>query len=355
MTKKATRRGILTAGGTALLCGLAGCSTSVSTSSTPNNATESGEAAATTESRTTAVYEATIDAVVLVRTASGRGTGLLIDGSHIVTNAHVVGNADEVAVRFREGEWSVASVLGVDPHSDLAALGAESVPETADPVAFSDKSATVGQRVLAIGNPYNLDGTVTTGIISGVNRSIPAPSGYDIPDAIQTDAPVNPGNSGGPLVAVDDGEVLAVINSGGGDNIGFGISAALAQRVVPELIETGDYDHPYMGISFEDVTPIVADANGLEEPRGLLVVRLDPDGPAVGTLQPSTDIEIVGNRRVTVGGDILLDIDGTPIKTSEDLGSYLALQTRPGDVVDLRVWRDGEEMTVPFELGKRPL
>jgi S1-C subfamily serine protease len=355
MTEQTTRRGVLAAGGAALLGGLAGCSTSVSTSSPPANATEPSDDTAPPESRATAVYEATIDAVVLVRTGSGSGTGFLIDESRIVTNAHVVGDADRVAVRFREGEWSVAQVLGVDPHSDLAALSAESVPETAASVAFSDESATVGQSVLAIGNPYNLEGTVTKGIVSGVNRSIPAPSGYDIPDAIQTDAPVNPGNSGGPLVAVDDGEVLAVINSGGGDNIGFGISAALAKRVVPRLIETGDYDHPYMGISFDDVTPVVAETNGIAEPSGLLVVRLDPDGPAVGALQPSPGVEIVGNRRVPVGGDILLAIDGTPIKTSEDLGSYLALKTRPGDVVDLRVWRDGEETTVPFELGKRPL
>jgi S1-C subfamily serine protease len=355
MTEQPTRRGILAAGGAALLGGLAGCSTPISTSSPPANATESSDDAAQPESRVTAVYEATIDAVVLVRAGSGTGTGFLIDGSHIVTNAHVVGDADRVAVRFREGEWSVGSVLGVDPHSDLAALSAEDVPETAASVAFSDESATVGQSVLAIGNPYNLEGSVTKGIVSGVNRSIPAPSGYDIPDAIQTDAPVNPGNSGGPLVAIDDGAVLAVINSGGGDNIGFGISAALAERVVPRLIETGDYDHPYMGISFDDVTPVVAETNGIAEPSGLLVVRLDPDGPAVGTLQPSTGVEIVGNRRVPVGGDILLSIDETPIKTSEDLGSFLALQTRPGDVVDLRVWRDGEEITVPFELGKRPL
>jgi S1-C subfamily serine protease len=355
MTEKFTRRRLLGVGGTALLGGLAGCSTSVSTSSPPANATEPSDETGTPEPRTTAVYEDTIDAVVLVKTGSGSGTGFLIDRSHIVTNAHVVGDADRVAVRFRVGVWSVGRVLGVDLHSDLAALSAETVPETTDPVAFSDESATVGQRVLAIGNPYNLNGTVTSGIVSGVNRSIPAPSGYDIPDAIQTDAPVNPGNSGGPLVAIDDGAVLAVINSGGGDNIGFGISAALAQRVVPQLIETGDFDHSYMGVSFDDVTPVVAETNGIEEPTGLLIVRLDPDGPAVGTLQPSTGFDIVGNRRVPVGGDILLAIDGSPIKTSEDLNSYLALQTRPGDVVDLRVWRDGEETTIRFELGQRPL
>jgi len=150
------------------------------------------------------------------------------------------------------------------------------------------------------------------------------------------------------------GRVVAVINSKRGDNIAFGISAALTQRVVPELIETGNYDHPYMGVSFTDVTPAIAQANELEDPRGLLVVRVAPTGPADGVLRPSTDVRAVDGQRVRVGGDVILAVDGTRLRTTEDLGSYLALETRPGDTVELEVIREGRTRTVELQLGTRP-
>jgi len=277
---------------------------------------------------------------------------LVIQWSHIVTNAHVVGSSDTVQVRFNEGTWSSGTVQGSDPHSDLAVIRVDSVPESATPLTLIDKNPAIGQEVVAIGNPYNLDGTVTTGIVSGTDRLIPSPAGYQIPDSVQTDAAVNPGNSGGPLMSLDEG-VVAVINSGGGDNIAFGISSALVQRVVPQLIDTGSYDHAYMGVSLENVTPSIAAANDVSEPQGQLVVETTPGGPVDEVLQPST-LRIVNGGRVPVGGDIILEIEGVAMDTFEDLASYLALQTSPGDTIDVTILRDGSEQTVEVTLDSRP-
>jgi S1-C subfamily serine protease len=299
------------------------------------------------------VYQETIDSVVLVQTDEGAGTGFIYDNTHVVTNAHVVGEAASTEIRFSEGQWTTGEVVGTDRHSDLAVIAVETVPERATPLSFIDGETEVGQNVVAIGNPFSFDGTATAGIVSGVDRSIPSPTGFTIPDAIQTDAAVNPGNSGGPLMSLE-GRIVAVINSGGGDNLGFGISAPLARRVIPELIETGSYEHSYMGVSFANVTPDIAEANGMDEPRGLLVDEVVDDGPAAGVLQPSEESETVDGTQLPVGGDVMLALDGTELLTSEDLGNYLALQTRPGDTVELTILRDGSEQSVEMTLGTRP-
>ncbi|MFC7044204.1 S1C family serine protease [Halobacteriaceae archaeon GCM10025711] len=225
--------------------------------------------------------------VVLVTTGAGQGTGFVFDDGHVVTNAHVVGTAGTAQMRFREGEWRTGEVVGTDAYSDLAAISLPDRPAYAAPLPFIDGDPVVGQEVVVLGNPFGLDGTATTGIVSGVNRSIPSPAGFSIPDAVQTDAAVNPGNSGGPIVSLDD-EVIAVINSGGGDNVAFGISAALTRRVVPELVASGEYEHAYMGVSLRDVTPAVATANDLDRPRGVIVEGVVPGGPADGVLRGAT-------------------------------------------------------------------
>jgi len=318
-----------------------------------------GSSAATTrppadvDSPYAAVYQSGIDSVVLVRAGDGQGTGWLYDDSVVVTNQHVVGVSDAVDVRFNDGEWRTGSVLGTDPHSDLAAVEVPDPPSGAGaPLALQSGAPVVGQEVVAIGNPFALNGSVTTGVVSGTDRAIPAPTGYRIPDAVQTDAAVNPGNSGGPLMSLD-GEVVAVVNSGGGDNIGFGISAALTERVVPSLVETGDYEHSYVGLSFTAVTPAVAEANGLDEARGLLVVSVDPTGPSADVMRGSDDTAFVDGRRVRVGGDVVLAVDDTTVDTFEELLSLLALRTSPGDTVTVEFLRDGERRTVDVELGVR--
>lgn len=300
----------------------------------------------------TDVYRETIPSVVLITTGQGQGTGFLYDDNHIVTNAHVVGRASSTKVRFDDGRWTSATVEGTDLHSDLAVLSVDTVPESATPLSFVQTQPVIGQEVIAIGNPYNLDGSVTSGIISGLNRLIPSPAGYQIPDAIQTDAAVNPGNSGGPLMSLDN-RVLGVVNSKRGDNIAFGISGALTQRVVSALIETGEYEHAYMGVSLDTVTPAIADANDMDRPRGLLVVQTVRGGPAAGVFEQS-EIETVGGQRVPVGGDVILEVDGTQIESMEDLASYLALQTSPGETIQVTVLRDGTETTVALQLAARP-
>jgi S1-C subfamily serine protease len=349
-----TRRQFLKAGSVTLTAALAGCS-NVSSSGTEPSQPENQQVNSTSQnkgSKYTQVYRETIPSVVLVDTGQGQGTGFLYNNAHIVTNAHVVGTTSETQLRFHDGTWSDGTVLGTDFHSDLAVISVDEVPESTEPLSFVQNSPVIGQEVVAIGNPYNLDGTVTSGIISGLDRLIPSPAGYQIPNAIQTDAAVNPGNSGGPLMSLDGG-VIGVVNSKRGDNIAFGISAALTQRVVPELIETGEYEHAYMGVSLQNVTPTIAEANEMSEPRGLLVVQTVRGGPADGVLQPS-DIEFVNGARVPVGGDVILTIDGEPMSSFEDLASYLALQTRPGDTLEMTILRDETEQTVDLTLVSRP-
>lgn len=250
------RRRFLELCGASTLAALAGCSSSApqegetAIAGTPQSTAERAEL----DGPYAELYRETIDSVVLVRAGNSQGTGFVYDDAHVVTNAHVVGRASEASIRFNEGDWSTGDVVGTDPHSDLAVVELNSLPDPATPLAFADDEPVIGQEVVAIGNPYNLNGSATTGVVSGVDRLIPSPTGYRIPDAIQTDAAVNPGNSGGPLMSLD-GSVLAVINSGGGENIAFGISAALTQRVVPELVQSGDYDHAYVGASFTNATP----------------------------------------------------------------------------------------------------
>ncbi|MHC3381994.1 S1C family serine protease [Haloarcula sp. H-GB5] len=288
----------------------------------------------------------------MVDTGQEQGTGFLYNKTHVVTNAHVAGNATEAQLQFHNGTWSDGIVQGTDSHSDLAVISVTDAPDSAQPLAFVQDLPVIGQEVVAIGNPYNLNGTVTSGIISGLDRLIPSPAGYRIPDAIQTDAAVNPGNSGGPLMSLD-GNVIGVVNSKQGDNIAFGISAALTQRVVPELIESGSYEHAYMGVSLQKVTPTIAEANDMSEPRGLLIVQTVRGGPADGVLQPS-DIEFVDGVQIPVGGDVILAIDGERMSSFEDLASYLALQTRPGDTLQVTILRDGEERMVELSLVARP-
>jgi S1-C subfamily serine protease len=352
-----SRRRVLKIGGIALTVGLAGCNAPLSSSDsdespTPSQSPEPTRRLSRTDSGYARVYRNAISSVVLVDAGQGQGTGFQYDNRHIVTNAHVVGNASTVQLRYHDGTWSEGEVRGTDRHSDLAVIAATDVPEQATPLPLAETPPAVGQEVVTIGNPYNLDGSVSSGLVSGVDRLIPSPAGYRIPDAIQTDAAVNPGNSGGPLMSLD-GAVLGVVNAKRGDNIAFGISAALARRVVPGLVEDGAYDHAYLGVSLANVTPTVAEANGLDEPRGLAVVQTVRASPADDTLRPGT-IEYIDGARVPVGGDILLAADERTVRSVEDLASHLALQTKPGETLALTVLRDGNERTVETELVARP-
>jgi S1-C subfamily serine protease len=271
----------------------------------------------------------------------------------MVTNEHVVAGASEFYIRFSETDWREVSVVGTDVYSDLAVLGLDDVPEGVTAPPMLDSTPDIGTRVVAIGNPFGLSGSVSEGIVSGVDRTLEGANNFSIAAGIQTDAAVNPGNSGGPLVNLD-GDVVGVINSGGGDNVGFAISSQLVQRVVPALIEDGNYDHPYMGVTLQDVSPLIAEANDLDDASGVYIDSAVPDGPADGVLEGSTGSEPIDGYDVPVGGDIVRQLDDTDIATRGDLATYLALETSPGDTMAVTVQRDGDEQTVDLTVGTRP-
>ncbi|SEO82838.1 serine protease, S1-C subfamily, contains C-terminal PDZ domain [Halogranum amylolyticum] len=356
---KASRRRFLAGLGSVALGASAGCSSPRSRAPTASPTGDDATSQATVgDEPYTRAYRSVVASVVLVRVygtdgRAGQGSGFVYDDRHLVTNEHVVRGSSEVRVRFREGEWAVADVVGTDVYSDLAVLRVPNRPDYATPLSLVESEPPVGTRVVAVGAPFDLGGSVSAGIVSGQDRALPSAAGFTIPDAVQTDAAVNPGNSGGPLVTLD-GEVAGIINSGGGDNIGFAISAALARRVVPALVEDGRYDHPFVGVQLQEVSPLVAEANDLGRARGVVVVRVIPDGPAAGVLRGSDGRTVVEGTEVPVGGDVVVGVDGTTIRTQADLGTYLALETSPGDTVMLTVLRSGKRRQVEVTLGSRP-
>jgi S1-C subfamily serine protease len=315
------------------------------------------------------VYNETIRSVVTIQviTEEGRGlgTGFVYDGEgHVVTNQHVVADASQVEVQFDQGEWRMAEVVGTDVYSDLAVLRVNDTPDYATPLALRPEEPDPGQPVAALGSPLGLEGTITAGIVSGTNRSLPAggqpgPQAqqgpqFTIPNTIQTTAAINPGNSGGPLVDCR-GRVLGVntATAARSDNIGFAVPASQVERVVPALIENGSYAHSFLGITSLDVSPTVAEANDLSVNRGVLVRDVLPGSPADGVLRGGEGTEQVNGLEVPVGGDVILAIEGKRIDSGEELSSYLT-RTSPGDTVTLTILRDGERMQVEVTLGERP-
>ncbi|PWH15513.1 MAG: 2-alkenal reductase, partial [Ardenticatenia bacterium] len=297
---------------------------------------------------------------------SGEGSGFVIDTQgHIVTNHHVVADTSELLVTFYEGTSVPATVVGSDPDSDLAVIKVDVPPESLRPVVWGDSDLVkVGQRAIAIGNPFGYENTLTTGIISGLSRSLPASTGYRIPEIIQTDTAINPGNSGGPLLNIQ-GEVIGIntaivpnINLLGERSflgIGFAVPSNMARRVVPELIARGVYDHPWLGFWGTDVVPQIAAAMNLPEARGALVIEVVPNSPAAsaGLRGGTREIEVFG-RPVTIGGDVIIGIDDTTVRRFDDILVYLSRKGSVGQQVTLTIIRDGQTQTLSATLAKRP-
>jgi S1-C subfamily serine protease len=309
------------------------------------------------------LYRETIPSVVSVyvtpggdqrdeRGRHGAGSGFVYDRTHVVTNQHVVGDAAEVDLRFSERDWRRGRVVGTDAHTDLAVVAVEDLPAYATPLELVAEVPAPGSRVAALGNPLGLDGSISSGIVSGSSRSMPTGNGFAIPDTVQTDAPINPGNSGGPLVTLD-GRVVGVNRARAGDNIGFTVSADVVRRVVPELIEAGEVRHSYLRIRTLDVSPTVAEANGLEETGGVLVVDVSL-GPASGALVGCDRVSVVRGREVPTGGDVIVAIGGEPVDSHEALMRHLLLETAPGEEVTVDLLRDGERLTERVTLAERP-
>jgi len=294
------------------------------------------------------------------------GTGFVYDDNgHIVTNNHVVAGTTNLAVTFYDGTVYSATLLGTDPFTDLVVLYVEDVPaEKLVPLPLADSTKIrVGEQVAAIGNPFGLSSSMTSGIVSGVGRTIPAQNTgtlqFFIPDIIQTDAPINPGNSGGPLLNTR-GEVIGVntaIRSSTGEfaGIGFAVPSNTIAKIVPSLIETGTFNHPWVGISGRDMTPGLASALELDEPRGVLVVEVVSGGPAEKAgLRGGDNPTRIEGQTVPLGGDIILELDNNQIRKLDDILVYLQREKTVGDTLQVTILRDGTEMNIDLVLEARP-
>jgi len=331
-------------------------------------------AALTEEERNNiAVYEKVADGVVNVTSTAiqmdfffnafptqGSGSGSIIDTKgHILTNHHVVADAQKLEVTLADGSKWPAKLVGSDPDSDLAVIKIDAPKEKLKVVPMGDsKNLRIGQKVLAIGNPFGLQRTLTTGIVSSLGRTIRSDVGTLIEDVIQTDAAINPGNSGGPLLN-SDGEIVginsAIISpSGGSVGIGFAIPVNTARRVVPELLSKGYVTYPYIGATIQSLIPEMAKYLKLKIERGAMISEVVKGGPADKSgLKGGNQKVQVGNMIVLMGGDIVVKADQKEVKTNDELIHYIR-EKKPGDTILLKVFRKDSLIDVKVTLGERP-
>jgi len=308
------------------------------------------------------IYDQLKDSVVLIQTNLGLGSGFVYDmKGHIITNHHVIEGASTIQVSFLDGNVTSASVVGMDIYSDIAVIKVDSQVTTLQPVVLGASSdLTVGEPVAAMGNPFGLSDTLTVGIVSSLERTLTAAENYVIIDIIQIDAAVNPGNSGGPLVNLN-GQVVGVntaiqSETGTFTGIGFAIPSDTVKREIDDLIETGSYKHPWLGVSARDVNIAIADAIGLEKPQGVLIVDVAEGSPAEQVELRGGDQNVtLDGQVITIGGDVIIGIDGLPMRRLADLVVYMERNTSPGDSVVFEIVRDGQELSVEVTLGERPL
>lgn len=297
------------------------------------------------------IYDAASPAVVRIDTSGGSGSGFLVDTEgHILTNYHVVAGATTVSVTFPGHAAVDGRVSGTDTGSDLALVTVD-VPDGVEPLELGDSgSVRVGETALAIGNPLDRDGTLTVGVVSGVNRSIQTIAGRTIGNAIQTDAPINPGNSGGPLLN-GAGQVIGINtqleNPYGQGNIGLGFAVPIntAKDDLETLISGDNVGHPYLGISGTGVTPDIKEQLGLDMDSGVLVQAVVPGGPA--------DKAGIEGTQTSEAGDVIIKLNDTEVKTFEDLTTALNSHD-PGDEIEIVVRRGGEDVTLKVVLGEWP-
>ena len=290
--------------------------------------------------------------------SEGTGSGFIWDDNgHIVTNFHVIENANSIEVKLSDDEVVPAQVVGIDPPNDLAVIKVDVPPDSLQPLEVGEsENLQVGQRAIAIGNPFGLDRTLTTGVVSALGRPLQTDQDNYIFNVIQTDAAINPGNSGGPLLD-SRGRVIGVNTAVRQDaqGIGFAVPIDTVKQVVPILIEAGTYPHPWLGLLGYSITPEWAEALDLPVEQGVLVAQLYREGPAVAAgLQGAQQQVIVGNRRILAGGDIITAIDGTAVVDWNSLTEYLALKTQVGDTVTLTLLRNGRELQLDLTLTAQP-
>ena len=307
--------------------------------------------------------EASIVQVSVVRGESdgGMGSGFVYsDEGYVITNQHVVQDAERVMITFLDGEAYIGNVIGTDRDLDIAVVKVEPTNTYLQPIKIGDSSKLkVGEKIAAIGNPFGLSGSMTSGIVSQMGRLLPQETGYSIPDVIQTDAAINPGNSGGPLINMK-GEVVGIntaIQSATGEfsGIGFAVPANTVKKVVPVLIQDGEFKHPWMGISGTDVDPELAEVRGLNSSKGFLVVSVIEGSPAeTAGLLGVTETRETDGREFALDGDIILSIDGETVRKISDILVHLQREKSVGDEMVLSVNRGGEILELTMVLEERP-
>jgi S1-C subfamily serine protease len=313
------------------------------------------------QSALTRVYQQANPAVVYIIVPSvGSGSGFVYNADgYIVTNNHVVEQGQNYEVVFANGERRSADLVGADAGGDLAVIKVDGLPDGVEPLPLAaPDSLQVGQLVVAIGNPFGEQGSMSLGIVSGLNRSLRAEpnslgSSYSLPEVIQTDAPINPGNSGGPLLNLD-GEVVGVnsaiaTTTGTNSGVGFSIPVAAVRQIVPSLISDGEYHYPYLGIGVDDEVSLSdQEEYGLSQTQGTYVLEVTPGSPAdeAGL--------VAANPNTHRGGDLIVAIDDKPVNNFSEMNSYLVFHTTVGQRIELTVLRNGQRVVVPLTLGERP-
>jgi putative serine protease PepD len=290
--------------------------------------------------------------------AQGQGSGFVYDAEgHIVTNQHVVDGVETVSVRLWDGSTYDGTVVGSDPSTDLAVVKVDAPANVLEPLALGDSDdLTVGEPVVALGSPFGLEGTVTSGIVSALHRQMTAPNNFTINDSIQTDAAINHGNSGGPLVN-GAGEVVGVnaqieSESGGSDGIGFAIPSKTIESIVPQIIADGSVEHAYLGVGVAEINRSVAEELGI--PAGVQLTDVRAGGPAAEAgLKAATGSANVDGQSYPTGGDVITEVDGNAITTGAELQNAVDAK-KPGDSISITYTRDGQSHTVEITLGTRP-
>jgi len=291
----------------------------------------------------------------------GVGSGFVFDKKgHIITNAHVIDDATKTIVTFLDGRSYNAEIIGMDESTDIGVIKVNTDLKLLHPLSLGDSSnLKVGETITAIGNPFGLSGSMTSGIISQMGRLLPSNSGFSIPDVIQTDAAINPGNSGGPLLNMR-GEIVGIntaIQSTTGEftGVGFAIPSQTVAKIVPTLIKEGEYKHPWIGISGKDIDPDTANILGLKDTLGFLIITVVEDSPAfdAGLIGSNETIKVEG-REYLIGGDIITTVDGIDVRKIDDILIHLQRVKTVGDEMVLEILRENRTTSVTIILQERP-
>lgn len=292
---------------------------------------------------------------------SGVGSGFVFDKQgHIITNSHVVKNVKKVVVTFLDGRSYNAEIIGYDEYTDIGVIKVNADLSLLQPLRLGDSAnLKVGEPIAAIGNPFGLSGSMTSGIVSQLGRLLPSGAGYSIPDVIQTDAAINPGNSGGPLLNMR-GEIVGIntaIQSTTGEftGVGFAVPSQTLAKIVPKLIEDGKYIHPWIGIAGRDIDPDLAKVLNLNDAVGFLVITVVDNSPAAKAgIHGSNETVEVDGIKYSIGGDIILSVDGNQVRKIDDILIHLQRAKSVGDEMVLEVLRDGRTTNITITLDERP-